>query len=118
MERPEMETRPADEGYRLVGFDRVEVKAGAADGPPTLRVTGTTPCANHEVSLRPRTYAGCPEYWGIEVVAFLPGGLCFTSEGLYDETIPLEGVTGSRGIEIIGQSGTERHEVAGGCTGD
>lgn len=103
------------EHRRLLDFDSVEVRPGDAAGSYLLTVRGTTPCINMEVSLSPRVYKRCPEYWGIEVVGHLPGGLCFTAMGSYDETIPLTGITGSRGIEVIGRSMSETRDVPGGC---
>jgi len=112
----QLESIAATEHHRLLGFDSVEVSPGP-DGGYTLTVSGTMPCGNMEASLSPRAYVRCPEHWGIEVVGYLPEGLCFTSEGHYRETIALAGITGSRGIEVIGSSKSETREVPGGCDG-
>lgn len=112
-----LESRPAGEGYRLLDFESVEVRPGTVSGTYALTVAGDTPCFNMEVSLSARVYARCPEYWGIEVVGILPGGLGFMSVGTYNESIPLQGITGSRGIEIIGATRSETRDVPGGCGG-
>lgn len=110
-----LESRPATEGYRLLDFESAEVRPGTVNDTFILTVRGTMPCINMEASLSPRIYIRCPEYWGIEVVGYLPG-ICFTSIGNYDIAIPLTDITGSRGIEVIGASKSEQHDVPGGCS--
>ncbi|MDJ0978243.1 MAG: hypothetical protein QNI87_06885 [Erythrobacter sp.] len=68
-----------------------------------------------DVRLSPMIYIDCPEYWGIEVEGSLPGGFCMTAMKPFTVTIPLAGITGSKGIEVIGNDKTEKHSVAGGC---
>lgn len=110
-----LESRPADGEYRLLDFESAEVTPGTVGGTWVLTVRGDTPCINMEVALTARVYARCPEYWGIEVVGYLPGGLCFTAMGSFDQAIPLDGITGSRGIEVIGARRSQTFEVPGGC---
>lgn len=83
--------------------------------PPMLVVRGEAPCANMEVSLQPLVYVRCPEYWGIEVVGCLPGGVCATATKPYQVSISLAGIIGSQGIEIIGSNRTEQVELPKGC---
>jgi hypothetical protein len=111
-----LESHPADNEHRLLDFESAEVRPGAAGGTWVLTVRGDTPCINMEVSLAARVYVRCPEHWGIEVVGYLPGGLCFTAMGSYDQAIPLDGITGSRGIEVIGARKSETFAVPGGCS--
>lgn len=115
MTEPKLESRPADGEYRLLDFESAEVRPGTAGGTYVLTVRGETPCINMEVSLSARVYARCPEHWGIEVVGYLPGGLCFTSVGSYDQSLPLDGITGSRGIEVVGARKSQTFDVPGGC---
>lgn len=62
------------------------------------------------VELRPLTYIRQPEFWGIEVVGFLPGfGLPVVAP--YTVSLPLDGVTGRRGIEVLGATRSEKIEV-------
>lgn len=103
--------------YFLVDFDKAEVFPGFVPDTWFLRVQGTTRCSNTVVTLNPLVYVQCPEYWGIEVVGNLPGGICMTALGHYDVTIPLAGITGSAGIEVIGANKQEKFEVSGGCDG-
>lgn len=111
----QLESIAATKDHRLLDFDSVEVSPGSDGETHSLTVSGTTPCINMVVSLSPRVYVRCPEHWGIEVVGYLPEGLCFTSQGHYEETIVLTGITGSRGIEVIGATKTEIRDVSGGC---
>jgi len=103
---------PSVESCRLIKFDTYEILESF---PPILVVSGEAPCFNMEVSLRPRIYIHCPEYWGIEVVGCLPGGICLTAIKPYRVTISLAGIIGSKGIEIIGSNKSERVDVSGGC---
>jgi hypothetical protein len=112
------ESYPAAESHRRLEFESVEITPGFIPGTFFLTVTGTRPCSNMRVTLSPRIYIRCPEYWGIEVVGHLPTGICLERTTPYSETIPLSGITGSVGIEVIGATRTEEHRVPGGCTGD
>ena len=62
---------------------------------------------NLRVELVPRCYQTCPEFWGIEVVGALPG---YGVRALVDYNVffPLDGIGGTKGIEIIGASKSER----------
>jgi hypothetical protein len=110
-----LESHPAAQSYRLLDFESVEVSGGFVNDTYFLTVRGTTPCINMKVSLSPLIYIRCPEYWGIEVVGHLPHGICLDAIGHYEETIELTGITGSRGIEVIGATRTEIRDVPGGC---
>lgn len=108
-------SQPASQSYRLIDFEEVDVRPGIVPETYFLTVSGTAPCYNMEVSLSPLVYIRCPEYWGIEVVGHLPTGICLTAEKPYSVTIPLTGITGSEGIEVIGASKREERRVEGGC---
>lgn len=110
-----LKSHPSAESHRLLDFENIEVNGGVA-GSYFLTVSGTKPCRNMKVTLSPRIYVRCPEYWGIEVVGHLPGGICLDAIGRYEETIELTGITGSRGIEVIGASRSETRDVPGGCS--
>ena len=75
------------------------------------------------VDLLPRVHIQQPEYWGIEVVGCLPGGIGLPALAPYTVSLRLAGVTGTRGVEVIGATRTERiavppYEDAGGALGD
>jgi hypothetical protein len=64
-----------------------------------------------EVRLSPRIYIRRPEYWGIEVIGSLPGGICLPVTAKYTVALPLEGVTGTKGVEVIGANKKKKHRV-------
>lgn len=107
---------PQAESYRLLDFDSVVVRPGFVNNTFFLTVTGTAPCINMKITLSPLIYIDCPEYWGIEVVGNLPGGICLEQTAPFTETISLTGVTGSKGIEVIGRTKREKQTVSGGCS--
>lgn len=102
------------QSFRRIGFDSCEV-VPIFPGGHLLIVRGEAPCLNMKVSLVPMIYITCPEYWGIEVVGTLPGNICLTAIKPYVLTIPLAGITGYRGIEVLGARRGERIDVEGGC---
>jgi hypothetical protein len=106
---------PAPKSCRLIDFDKVEVHPGIIPETWFLVVSGKKPCLNMEVSLMPVVYIRCPEYWEIEVVGCLPHGICLDVVVPYTVTIPLAGITGSQGIEVVGASKSEKVKVTGGC---
>jgi hypothetical protein len=53
------------------------------------------------VSLSPLVYIRQPEYWGIEVLGSLPG-LGLPAVAPYTVSLPLGGIIGTIGIEVIG----------------
>ena len=100
---------------RRISFDEAEVVPGIVPDTYFLIVRGTAPCLNMSVSLLPLIYIRCPEFWGIEVVGTLPGGFCLDTIKPYCVSIPLTGITGSKGIEVLGSNRSQRFDVPGGC---
>lgn len=101
--------------FGLIEFEKAEVVPGIVNGTFFLVVSGTKPCVNMKVDLLPLIYVQCPEYWGIQVVGQVPGGICLPQTAPFSISIPLSGVTGSKGIEVQGAKKTERFDVTGGC---
>jgi hypothetical protein len=64
-----------------------------------------------EVDLVPLVFIQQPEYWGIEVVGRLPGGIGLPVQAPYSVSINLSGITGTKGIEVIGATRSEKIEV-------
>jgi len=94
-------TAPAAESVRLITFKQAKVVTGIVPETYILVVSGTKPYLNMTVELSPLIYIRRPEYWGIEVVGSLSGiGLPATAP--YSVAIPLDGITGTKGIEVIG----------------
>ena len=115
MSTQDFQDAPASTTCRLVSFHSAQI---VESKPPKLVVKGTAPCLNMHVSLQPRIYIQCPDYWGIEVVGCLQGPFCLTAIKEFTETIVLDGIIGSEGIEVIGANDKEQIEVSGGCDGD
>lgn len=111
----DLTANPASQSCRLINFDKVDVRPGFIPETWFLIVSGEKPCINMEVSLVPVVYIRCPEYWQIEVVGCLPHGICLEAVAPYTVTIPLSGITGSEGIEVLGASTSKKVKVTGGC---
>jgi hypothetical protein len=103
---------PTADSQRLIDFERAQILTLESFPPQfVLRVTGTKPFLNMEVQLEPLVFIRQPEFWGIEVVGRLPGGIGLPALAPYDVTIPLSGITGTKGIEVIGASRSKKIKV-------
>jgi hypothetical protein len=100
---------PQPESCRLIDFERAEVRV-LPNNRYLLVVSGTKPCINMKVELVPLVYIQQPEYWGIEVVGCLPGGICLPAIASYSVDL-LDPPLGSKGIEIIGASQRQVIEI-------
>src|SRR5690242_19122009 len=109
---------PPAQSCGLIDFERADAVSLMIypPPPPTLVVAGQKPWANMTVSLNPLRYVQQPEYWGIEVVGCMPpiGQPAIVP---YVVELILTGVVGTRGIEVIGASHTEKIELAPAPTG-
>jgi hypothetical protein len=103
---------PKPDSQRLIDFERAQI-LGLRTFPPqfVLRVTGTKPYLNMEVELVPLVFIRQPEFWGIEVVGRLPGGIGLPALAPYDVSIALSGITGTKGVEVIGATRSKRIEL-------
>jgi hypothetical protein len=102
---------PQPQSSRLVDFERAEVRVLESDPPRyQLVVSGTKPCANMRVELLPLVYVRQPEYWGIEVVGCLPGGICLTALAPYAVEL-LDPPIGTRGIEVMGATRSKTIDI-------
>jgi len=101
----------ASQSSRRIDFEKAEVRPGIVADTWLLVVSGEAPCFNMEMSLVPLVYVDAPEYWGIEVIGTLPGGLCMTSVKPFEETLDITPVLGKRGVEVLGARLTERIDV-------
>ena len=103
---------PQAESSRLIDFERVELVTLESFPPQfVVSVAGTKPYLNMEVELVPRVHIRRPEYWEIEVVVRLRGGIGLPALAPYTVSLNLTGVTGTRGIEVIGATRSERLDV-------
>jgi hypothetical protein len=103
---------PSSESVRLIDFEHAEVHSGIVPNSYFLVVSGTKPYLNMTVELSPLIYVRQPEYWGIEVIGSLTGiGLPATAP--YHVSIPLDGIIGTKGIEVIGANSKQKIDVPG-----
>ena len=109
----EFETLPQPSSCRLIDFDKdqTEVRPGIVSGTYILIVRGTKPYLNMQVNLVPLVYIRQPEYWGIEVTGCLPGGIGLPATAPYIATLPLNGTIGTKGIEVIGATCSQKIQV-------
>lgn len=101
----DFDSMPPSQSHRLLplGESRIETR----EGEPWLVVSGEAPCANMEVALHPFQYIQKPDWWQIELVGNVPGGVCLTSVKPYTVARPLRGVTGHKGIALVGADGSK-----------
>lgn len=110
-------TTPPTGLSRLIDFERADVITQMIYPPrPTLVVQGVKPNPAVEVTLVPLVYVSQPEYWGIQVVGTLdasggPRPAQPIANVPYSAELPLAGVNGSKGVEVIGATCTERIDV-------
>lgn len=107
MSEDEFGRLPVAQTWRRVDFDRVAIEAATLDHSAVVVVGGIKHWLNLRTELVPRCYQTRPEFWGIEVVGSLPG---YGIPGFVDYNIvlPLDGIGGTQGIEIIGATKSER----------
>jgi hypothetical protein len=95
---------------RLIDFAKCEIRPGFLPDTYVLIVTGMKPFANMQVDLMPLIYIRQPDYWEIEVVGCLRGiGLPVLTP--YTVSLPLDGVRGVYGVEVVGATRRKRLDV-------
>ena len=104
---------PPATGFRLLDFEYADIVTLESFPPQfVLRVSGTKPLFNLQVQLVPLVYIRQPEYWGIEVVGSLPGGIGLPALAPYEVSLALTGFLGTQGVEVIGASRVQRFDIA------
>ena len=104
-----------------VAFDHAELRAGPTLGHGLhLVVSGPAPKNGAQVILVPSLEQHNPEYRQIEIVAeqrtrFADHGLAPVADS-YEKSIPLSGLAGTKGIELIGANGTQKFSLTGGAS--
>jgi hypothetical protein len=104
---------------RIIDFDTAELRKVPFQDSLYLWVSGKLPSAGFEARLAPRVYQDRPDYWGIEVavVAQQPkpaNDVVMGEVSLdYERSVPLTGITGVRGITVIGANQVKRIEISG-----
>ena len=103
---------PTVESCRRIEFTTAEVVPGIINDTYFLVVSGTKSYLNMKVDLVPLWYVKQPEYWGIEVIGCLSGfGLPVLTP--YTVHIPLDGIRGTKGIEVIGATSSQKIDIGG-----
>ncbi|QJB69152.1 hypothetical protein [Parasphingorhabdus halotolerans] len=104
-----------------VAFDHAELRAGPTFGHGLyLVVSGPAPKNCGQVILVPSLEQHNPEYRRIEIVAeqrapAADHGLALAADS-YEKSIPLSGLAGTKGIELIGANGTQKFSLTGGAS--
>jgi hypothetical protein len=106
---------------RIIDFEIAELKTLPFQDSLYLWVSGRMPARGLEVTLAPRIYHDRPEYWGIEVaVVAKPKAANDSQIGavdaepaaiMFERSVPLSGITGIRGISVIGANQIKRIEI-------
>jgi hypothetical protein len=106
-----LQTLPIPQSCRVISFDSARVVTLPTRPPRrVLIVSGEKPYFNMKVFLSPLVYIQRPEYWGIEVIGCLPE-IGLPAVAPYVVTLDLVGTIGTRGIEVIGASRSEKIDV-------
>ena len=104
---------------KIIDFDRAELRRVPFQDSLYLWVSARTPGTSFELRLAPRIYHDRPDYWGIEVVA-IGASQADNDTGIEAEadiverSVPLSGITGTRGISVIGANQTKLIEIDSG----
>jgi hypothetical protein len=104
---------------KIIEFEKAELRHLPSHDSLYLWVKGRMLLEGFDAKLAPRIYYERPEYWGIEVAAIAsPPTAANDSAGVGDAlmfecSIPLIGVTGSKGVTVIGANQVKRIEIAG-----
>jgi hypothetical protein len=102
----------------LVDFDRADVVTPMIYPPrPRLVVSGVTAYPT-DVALVPLVYVSRPPYWGIQVVgsnSATPQPKPTITNVPYSVELDLDGLVGTEGVEVVGNTRTERITVPTGA---
>ena len=103
---------------RMIDFDEAEVRMSPMLGELHLWVKGRKPPLGFEVRLAPRMYHERPDYWDIEVSVTELLVQANNKEQAevslnFERSVPLSGVTGVRGITVVGANQNKRIEISG-----
>jgi hypothetical protein len=103
---------------RIIDFEVAELRRVPFQDSLYLWVRGTMPGTGFDAKLAPRVYHDRPDYWGIEVaVVNLPSAANDAGMGeaslIFERSVPLSGITGNRGISVIGANQIQRIEISG-----
>jgi hypothetical protein len=108
---------------KIIEFEKAELRHLPSHDSLYLWVKGRMLVEGFDAKLAPRIYYERPEYWGIEVAAIASpptaandganDGAGVGDALMFECSIPLIGVTGSKGVTVIGANQIKRIEIAG-----
>jgi hypothetical protein len=109
---------------QVIDFEKAELRRVPFQDSLYLWVKGKLPAAGYDARLAPRLYSeGRPDYWVIEVAAFASlepandAGQAGEDAGdslYFERSVPLTGITGIRGVAVIGANQVQRIDIDGG----
>ena len=104
---------------QIIDFEKAELRRMPFQDSLYLWVKGRLPAQGFDARLAPRIYNhGRPEYWMIEVAAFsrmvAANDDSDTDDSLiFERSVPLTGITGTRGVTVIGANHMQRIDIDG-----
>jgi hypothetical protein len=110
-------------GARIIDFEKAELRRLPFQDSLYLWVQGRLPAKGLDARLSPRIYHGRPDYWGIEVAAYTDQTADNDQDAaddalVFEKSVPLTGITGTRGVMVIGASQEKRIDIDGTSFGD
>ena len=104
---------------QIIDFERAELRRMPFQDSLYLWVKGRLPAQGFDARLAPRIYnSGRPDYWAIDVAAF--NSLIAANDVgdqddslLFERSVALTGITGTKGVTVIGASHSQRIEIDG-----
>jgi len=100
---------------RIIDFETAEIRTVPFQDSLYLWVSGVHPGPILDVRLAPRYYNERPDYWAVEVAAIRPTtpatGADVDRKAMFECAIPLVGVTGLRGITVVGANRVQRIDI-------
>jgi hypothetical protein len=103
---------------KIIEFEQAELRHLPSHESLYLWVKGRMSMQGYQAKLAPRIYYGRPDYWGIEVAAIASPSAVNDDGGAGDMvsfecSVPLTGITGTRGVAVIGANQVKRIDIAG-----
>jgi hypothetical protein len=103
---------------KIIEFEKAELRHLPSHDSLYLWVKGPKPGHGFEAKLTPRIYYERPDYWGIEVAAIASPNAANDGEGtgdtlMFECSVPLTGITGTKGVAVIGANQVKRIEIVG-----